>query len=210
MSKSDQTFLDMTDSSSDTLVRRADSLQAKARQIIETLGLVSRWSRVGRVAMVGSSRFGLMASPNLDFEVYVERPEIGVGFEAIRDIAKTPGVKQVLYLNFLGTSDPGLYWRVDYADAEGTLWDVDQWLVPNDHPHAGMAEAFVESMRQTLTDEKRRIILEIKAARPEQPKCRGIDIYKAVLKDSVKTPEEFARWLAANPPSLETIETWHP
>ncbi len=196
--------------SPDALIQRADSLQAKASQIIEVLGLVRRWSRVGRVAMVGSSQFGLMASTNLDFEIYVERPDIAVGFEVIRAIAQTPGVRQVLYLNVLDTTDPGLYWRVDYADSEGTLWDIDQWLVPNDHPHAGVAERLVESMRQALTNETRRIILAIKAARPELLKCRGIDVYKAVLRDGVKTPDEFARWLSVHPPSLEMIETWHP
>lgn len=196
--------------SSDALVRRADALQARAREVMETLGLVRRWSQVGRVAVVGSSQFGLMACPNLDFEIYVERPEIGDGFAAIRDIAQTPGVTQVVYLNFMGTSDPGLYWRMDYRDAAGTLWDIDQWLVPNDHPHAGVAETLVASMRQALTDEARRTILEIKASRGAQPKYRGIDVYRAVLRDHVGTPAEFVRWLAANPPSLDTVDTWHP
>lgn len=201
---------DETKPSSHALLERADTLQSRAREVVETLGLIRRWGQVGRVAPVGSSQFGLMASTNLDFEIYVERPEIRAGFDVIQGIAEIPGVQQVLYLNFLGTPDPGLYWRVDYTDDEGTLWDVDQWLVPNDHPHAGVAERLVTSMRQALTAETRRVILEIKAARPELPKCRGIDVYKAVLKDHIRTPEAFAQWFEANPPSMEAIETWHP
>lgn len=194
----------------EALLHRADQLQTKAQAIVDTLGLVSWWEQVGRVARVGSSQFGLMASSNLDFEIYVDQPEISAGFDVLREIALTPGVKQVLYLNVLDTSDPGLYWRVDYLDTEGTLWDIDQWLVPNTHPHAGMAEHLVEAMRKTLTDEMRRRILTIKAARPSLPKCRGIDIYKAVIRDRVESPEAFARWFQANAPSLEAIETWHP
>lgn len=210
MSPMSETYTALNAPDSEAIIRRADTLQAKAQEVIETLGLEPRWNQVGRVAKVGSSQFGLMASANLDFEIYVEKPEISVGFEVIQKIAQTPGVKQILYLNVLDTPDPGLYWRVDYVDGEGTLWDIDQWLVPNDHPHAGIAERLVESMRRALTDETRRIILEIKAARSEKLKCRGIDIYKAVLKENIRTPEAFMAWFSAHPPCLDAIETWHP
>lgn len=196
--------------SSEALIARADALQAKAASVIETLGLVNRWRQVGRVAMVGSSQFGLMGSANLDFEIYVEQPAISAGFQVIQEIAHIPGVRQLVYLNVLDTPDPGLYWRVDYEDETGTLWDIDQWLVPNSHPNAGMAETLVKTMREALTEETRRSILAIKAARPNLPKCRGIDIYKAVLKDSIRTPEAFAQWLEAHPVSMEVLETWHP
>jgi len=210
MDMSNPPFFDATGLDSAALLRRADALQARARQVVADLGLADRWGRVGRVAEVGSSRFGLLVSPNLDFEIYVEQPEIGVGFEVIRDMARTPGVAQVVYLNFLGTADPGLYWRIDFRDAAGELWDIDQWLVPNDHPHAGVAETLAAAMQRALTDETRRAILEIKASRSEPPKYRGIDVYRAVLRDRVRTPAEFVQWLAAHPSSPETIETWHP
>ena len=192
------------------VLKRAEFLQSQARKVLSDLNLVERWGNVGRVAAVGSSQFGVMASYNLDFEIYVDDPQIEVGFEVIQGMAQVPGVQQILYLNVLDTPDPGLYWRVDYRDAEGTMWDIDQWLVPNSHPYAGVAERLVESMRRVLTDEARRIILEIKTARPELPACRGIDIYKAVLRDGVRTKEEFEAWFRAHPPCLERIETWHP
>lgn len=192
------------------IVQRAELLQSQARKVITALNVVERWGRVGRVAAVGSSQFGVMASHNLDFEIYVDHPQIGEGFAVIQGMAQVPGVQQILYLNVLDTPDPGLYWRVDYRDSEGTVWDIDQWLVPNDHRYAGVAEGLVESMKRVLTDETRRIILEIKTARPDLPAFRGIDIYKAVLRDGVRTKGQFGAWLESHPPCLEQIETWHP
>lgn len=200
----------MTQASSDLLLQRADALQERAGMVVEALGLVGRWGRAGRVAAVGSSQFGLMASHNLDFEVYTDSPDIHSGFKVVGGIAQVPGVREILYLNVLNTPDPGLYWRIDYEDADGTVWDIDQWLVPNDHPHAGVAERLAASMRGALTETTRRAVLEIKSARQGLPKCRGIDIYKAVLRDHVRSVGAFARWIEANPPALDSIETWHP
>ncbi len=196
--------------SSDEFLLQAATLQRQSEQVLSKLDLIGRWSRVGRVVSVGSSRFGLMTSPNLDFEIYVEKPAIDIGFDTIRDLAGISGVESVVYRNFMGTPDPGLYWRIDYRDIEGKLWDIDQWLVPFDHPHTGMAERFVDSMCRVLTDTTRKTILEIKSARPELGSFRGIDAYMAVIRDHVSGVEEFRDWLKKNPPVFERIETWCP
>ena len=189
-------------------LEKAARLQKAAEAVMAELEICERWGKVGEIILVGSARFGLMASTNLDFEIYVEEPNINVGFETIKEFANVSGVKQIQYLNFLGTDDPGLYWRIDYEDAHGTLWDIDNWLVPFSHPHAGMADGFAQAMQKALTEEKKLTILQIKACFSPTKKYRGIDIYKAVLQGGVQSAEEFEQWIKENPPV--PMETWSP
>lgn len=189
-------------------LEKAAELQRAAEAVMAELEIRQRWGKVGKTILVGSARFGLMASPNLDFEIYVEEPDINVGFETIKEFANVPGVKQIQFLNFLGTDDPGLYWRIDYEDASGTLWDIDNWLVPFSHPHAGMADGFAQAIQKALTEAKKLTILQIKACFSPEKKYRGIDIYKAVLQGGVTSAEEFEQWIKENPPV--PMETWSP
>ena len=189
-------------------LEKAAKLQKAAEAVMAELEIRERWGKVGKIILVGSARFGLMASTNLDFEIYVEEPNINVGFETIKEFANVSGVKQIQYLNFLGTDDPGLYWRIDYEDAHGTLWDIDNWLVPFSHPHAGMADGFAQAMQKALTEEKKLTILQIKACFSPTKKYRAIDIYKAVLQGGVQSAEEFEQWIKENQPV--PMETWSP
>jgi hypothetical protein len=191
------------------LLNKAERLQTRAYEVMEELGLTAHWSRVGRVVLVGSVRFGLMASGNIDLEVYVDQPEASQGFGVIGEIASHPGVTCIEYHNFLATDDPGLYWRVDFQDADGVIWDIDNWLVPNSHPHAGLADGLAQAMSEKLTPETRDAILEIKAGLPAEGKVRGIEIYRAVMGGGVRGVEEFRRWNRQHPAD-EGIETWHP
>jgi hypothetical protein len=193
------------------VLQKSRALQKRAHEVIEELRLITRWETVGKTYLVGSTRFGLMYSPNLDFEIYVDTPRIADGFAIIQQIAEIPGVKQIEYLNFLNIpSDPGLYWRIDYEDAQGVLWDVDNWLVPHSHPHAGMADRFAQAMEKALTDETRRAILQIKQGASQNPKPRGIDIYRAVLQGRARSMEEYQAWIQKNPPNFLEIEEWSP
>jgi hypothetical protein len=55
-------------------------------------------------------------------------------------------------------------------------------------------------LRDTITDQQRLAVLRIKDLwhrLPSDPdEVSGWDIYTAVLGDGVRTPEQFARWLA--------------
>lgn len=187
---------------------KAVKLQKQAYKIIDDLQIEYRWNLVGKTILVGSASFGLMTSPNLDFEIYVEKPDVRIGFDTICEFAAISGVKQIQFLNFMGTSDPGLYWRIDYQDNNGVMWDIDNWLVPFSHPHAGMAENFANAMKRALTEETKQIILEIKSQMSLKKKIRGIDVYKAVLNGGVRDKQQFEKWIASNPP-IE-METWQP
>jgi hypothetical protein len=71
-----------------------------------------------------------------------------------------------------------------------------------------MAEKFARAMERALTPESRHCILEIKADIPSELGVRGIDVYKAVLRDGIETSYEFQEWIKDNPP-IE-LEDWRP
>lgn len=188
--------------------QQAKVLQAAAKQVMTKLQLLERWRSVGQPVLVGAARFGAMTSPNLDFEIYTDQPTVEAGFAVIQQLAAEPGVEQVQFINFMQSGDPGLYWRVDYRDETGRLWDMDLWLVPFSHPHAGMAERLAEALEQQLTPERLDAVLAIKAARQPEDGLRGVDIYKAVFCGGVRTRQECLAWLAQHP--APEMETWHP
>ena len=64
------------------------------------------------------------------------------------------------------------------------------------------------SGRSTLTPETRDAILRLKYETPEDAHIPGIRYYMAVLRDGVRTREEFEAWLAATP--AEGIIEWMP
>lgn len=111
----------MTESSGNRLEKAAE-LRKQADRVMEELQIRQQWEKVGKTVMVGSVCFGLMTTSNLDFEIYVDEPDIRMGFDAVRELAAVPGVEQIQFLNFMGTSDPGLYWRIDYRDRQGFLF----------------------------------------------------------------------------------------
>lgn len=189
----------------------AAHLQRRAGQLVESTGIRRLWETVGKTVLVGSARFGLMTTANIDFEVYVQRPDPRDGFSVMRELSALPGVTQIRYANLMDSDDPGLYWRVDYTDRAGVVWDIDNWLVPFTHPFAGMAEAFASAMQSALTPATRLAILELKAALGRcdgEPRPRGIDIYKAVLQGRVQSLKDFREWQSRNPPPI--METWRP
>lgn len=198
----------------EALLKRSARLAEQAEDIMATLRVRMLWGRLGRVVLVGSARYGLLHTPNIDIEVYVEQPDVTAGSAIMDEIAAIAGVTGMVHHDFMGTADPGLYWRLDYLAEDGEQWDFDIWLVPFSHPFAGLAETFALAMAQTLTPETRAAVLLLKAelaaraagcgtARP-----RGIDICKAVLEGGVRDAEGFDAWRRLNPP--QEMETWRP
>ncbi len=189
-------------------LEKAEELQRQALGVIEEIGLLTKWERVGKPILVGSVRFGLMTTPNIDLEIYVDRPDIKAGFEVIQKFALLPSVKKIRYSNELKTIHEGLYWRIDYVDEKSVTWNIDNWMLSHYHPHTEIADKFARAMERALTLESRHRILEIKANIPPELEARGIDIYKAVLRDGIETSYEFQEWIKDNPPV--EIEHWRP
>lgn len=92
----------------------------------------------------------------------------------------------------------GLYLGLQYHSARGRDWTLDLWFV--DEPRYQPDLAHLRDLLPALTAERRATILAIKHARSSLPEHRAqttsYSVYRAVLEDGVRTPEQFDQWLS--------------
>jgi hypothetical protein len=197
----------------DEMARWGAERQAQAERIIRALDLLGRWSAYGQPIVVGAVAHGLVGKPDIDLEVYCERPRIEDGFAVIADLALVPGVWTVRFSNELGGPDQGLYWQLRYRDpasvvsATGEVWKIDMWQLGHDHP-VPLARDLIEPMRRALTAETRAAILTIKRDTLVERDVHGIDVYRAVLDDGVRTTADVRGWLTTHRAS--GLTRWRP
>ena len=175
----------------DSILQRAEERRRRALQLIGELQLLERWSRFGKPFVLGSVKMGLVVARDIDLNIYSDSPRIEEGFHVMSQIALLPGVYKIRFTNALNTPDQGLYWQIIFRDQSAEEWKIDNWFLSTDHPDAGLGEALAEGMLEILTEDTRRIILEIKEALLGKAGIRGIDIYRAVIEGGVRAAPEF-------------------
>ncbi|UJX42270.1 hypothetical protein K9F62_06215 [Desulfovibrio sp. JY] len=191
------------------VLERSRARRARALEIVDALGLMGSWSRFGRPVLVGAVAHDLALDPDIDLEVYCEtlRPEDG--FAVLAPAARHPGVRETLFQNHMHGPDKALYWQIRFQDADDTTWKIDMWSAPEDYP-LPRGEHLVGPLRQAMTPQLRRIILELKAWRAATPDVDflSIDLYRAVVTDGVRDPESMRDWLARNETGV--LSDWRP
>lgn len=193
----------------DTRITRAQNRLKVAQSILAQLQLVERWSAFGSPIIVGAAAYGLVVAPDIDIEIFCNRPKIEDGFEVLRACALHPRVLKARFANKLNEPDMGLYWQLRYQHEDGEEWKIDMWSMAYDHP-GPTSTSLVEPMKQTLTDETRRTILELKEQALLDPllQCGSIYIYRAVLDDGIRSLEQLKTWLEHN--QTDELITWKP
>lgn len=191
----------------DELWARQTALQDQAAAILADLDLASIVSDIGPMLLGGSYVSGLMCWPDLDIMVLA-----GAGFSPqdvlrlLQRIIDRPGVIGFDYRDERGPRSPTgtvrdeRYHVVIALVRNGQPWRIDLTLWLND-PHVNVT-AWHESLRDTVTPDQRSAILRIKDVwhrLPSYPdRVGGLQIYHAVLEDDVRTPQQFAAWLATH------------
>jgi hypothetical protein len=180
------------------LVKRQETLQIDAQEVIHELEIVTRLGEVGQVFQIGSLVSGLMVWRDIDFSIVCRDatpPEI---FEAMAPIAGDRRVRSLHFENETGDRSPSgrleddrLYFVLRYQPPDGSIWKIDFsfWFSETGrteimHPH---------QLRDQLTEETRLAILWLKDMWQHSPtypeKVSGPDIYEAVLKYGVRSPQ---------------------
>jgi hypothetical protein len=183
-----------------SFLQRANDRLLIAHQILAELQLVERWAAFGDPILVGAAAYGLVVAPDIDLEIYCTEPRIEDGFEVLRACALHSRVQKARFSNRMNGPDMGYYWQLRYQHENGQEWKIDMWSMQNDHPGSTSA-ALVEPMLQVLTEETRRIILEIKENLLLDPtnQCRSIHVYRAVLDEGIRDPESLKSWIKHHP-----------
>ncbi len=179
-----------------------DELQVASDAVVDALGLNQSLAVVGEPVRVGSSALGLLVKRDIDITVVcsslgkaVHEAVVSIGAE----LARHHRVERVLFRNDTGDWNTdanypdGFYLGVNCRSAAGDDWNLDIWFV--DEPERQPDLNHLRSLPARLTPETRKAILDIKKAylgRPEYGKSvNANEIYRAVLDDGVRTPEEF-------------------
>lgn len=191
----------MTD---EELLKKQRELQAEANEVAKQLELDDLLTPAGEPIRVGSSALGLMAWRDLDITVACPKLHINTVSRIGAEFMVREGVREVRFVNDSGVwnVDPmypdGLYMGIKYRLREGHDWNLDIWFV--DEPERQPDLAHLKIMPERLRPELRASILNIKhswVSRPEYGKTvKSYDIYKSVLDDGVRTPDQFLEWLA--------------
>lgn len=194
----------------DELLDQQRALQAEADEVHADLGLDALLGALGTPVRVGSSALGLMVRRDLDVTVVCPRLDASaherVAAAGAR-LALHERVWQVRFRNDTGVwnEEPydypdGLYLGLNYRSPAGVSqgsrsWTVDLWFV--DDPARQPDLAHLHDLPPRLTEQTRMAILRIKDAYAGSPEYgRGVrswEVYRAVLDEGVRTPEEFER-----------------
>jgi len=188
----------------DELLRQQDELQSQADAVGADLCLDELLSSVGQPVRVGASALGLMVVRDVDITVTCPALDAatlaavaGIGAQ----LAQHQRVRQVRFRDDTGewNTDPaypdGLYLGADYRSPPGDDWNLDVWFV--DEPDRQPDLDHLRTLAPRLTRDARLAILCIKQACVARgTKVRGFDVYRSVLDDEVRTPEQFDLWRA--------------
>lgn len=185
----------------DELLRRQGELQAEADAVVADLGLHVLLSALGEPVRTGSSALGLMVVPDIDITVACPALDRDAVVDVAARLARHERVRLVQFRRDDGhwNAEPdaypdGLYLGLKYQAEKdrpgaGAEWNADIWFV--DEPERQPDLGHVRTLPARITPETRAAILLIKHSRPDY---RSFDVYRSVLDDGVRTPEDYDRW----------------
>jgi hypothetical protein len=192
--------------SDEELLARQSALQAEAREVLAELDLAALVADVGPLLVAGSFVSGLMCWRDLDVMVLA-----GGDFspqDVLRLLRRIVGQLAVTAFEYHDERGPRCVtgqvrderYHVPFAvDRAGQSWRIDLTLWLHD-AHLNVTR-WHEELRERITAEQRGAVLRIKDVwhrRPDYPdQVGGLDIYTAVIDDGVRTPRQFATWLAS-------------
>ncbi|MEI0611216.1 phosphoglycerate mutase family protein [Brachyspira pilosicoli] len=168
--------------------------QKRAFDIIKELDIDNVFKTINaRVSLVGSLKMGLlMKNKDIDFHVYTSELNIEKSFSAISKLACSSKIINITYTNLIDTDEHCIEWHLVYKDYD--VWKIDIIHILEGSYYDGYFENVSNNIINMLTEEKRRTILRLKYETPDDIKIKGIEYYKAVLKDNIKTFDEFNKW----------------
>jgi hypothetical protein len=180
----------------DDILKLADETYTRAWQVIQDTRVREAWEMIGaKVNLVGSLQTRLLIKNlDIDFHIYSFPFRVAGSFRAMGVFASSPGVKRISYKNLMDSEEQCLEWHARVEDGYGDTWQIDMVHFPSDSPYAGRFERVAERVNEVLSDETREAILTIKHAAPEDQKVKGIEVVMAVLRDGIRTYEDYIQW----------------
>lgn len=184
--------------------------QQKAWEIIEDTRIIPIWESIGaQINLVGSLCTGLlMKHRDIDFHIYSSPLVVADSFRAMSKLAENPSIRKIEYTNLMHTDEACIEWHAWYEDSEHELWQIDMIHLLKGSRYDGYFEKVAERLSEVLTDETRRAILQLKFETPDTVKIMGVEYYRAVVQDGVRSYKEFEEWRRMHP--VTGVVEWIP
>ena len=181
----------------------------KALQVIEKSCVRQAWESIGAtVNQVGSMAMGLlMKHRDIDFHIYTDKLDIAESFKVIQKICANPAVRSMEYRNLADTEEACLEFHVRFI-LDDEEWQIDMIQILKGSQFDGYFEHVAQRIKEVLTPETRRTILELKYLTPDNEHIMGIEYYQAVISDGIRSYQEFIQWRKTHP--ANGIITWCP
>lgn len=183
---------------------------ARARRLVARSGIVEAWREAGaRVAPVGSFATGLlMTHLDVDFHVYTAEPSVSEGLRVFSRVCGQMPVSELTCRDLLRTDEACIEWHLRLRDEQDELWSIDLIHIRSGSLYDGFFERVAGWIREVLTPETRRAVLELKRQTPPAEPVMGIEYCRAVIEGGVRSREEFEQWRSVH--REEGICRWCP
>ncbi len=181
-------------------------LQKQADKLLSQIDLKDIFSKYGKVSEIGGSySYGLMVYPDIDIEIINNIVTKDNASKLLKDIASKSYVRKVSFVdnvNHVSTvkGRPKGYWFGIEIPFEKDKWGIDCWIQQPDWidesiGNPNIIDSTYINRLKTLPQESKDIILLIKyeliIRKLYGSKFNSINVYDAVLKDNVKTIDQF-------------------
>ena len=184
--------------------------ECRARKLLDDSGVIPIWEEAGaEVNIVGSLAMGLMMTHrDIDLHIYTDRLDPAADFSAMARLAANPAVVRMTYANLSATEEECIEWHAWLRDGQGDEWQLDMIHIRRGSRYDGYFERMAERIRTAMTPEQRETILRLKSETPDSEHIAGVEYYMAVIRDGIRTYDDFIRWRAAHP--FDGIIDWQP
>lgn len=183
------------------LLKRSDEVKKEADKLLNESKLPQILSQYGDVRATGSYPLNVMLRPDLDFLVVAEKNDRNKAFEIVTEIIRSNYFEEVDFVNHVDFRQSGgitgfyIQPRVVIGERK---WKLDIWLM-DEKDFRPYTQEFLDLIKDDPDSQKRMAILKLKDEMSEGSKyIKGVDgklIYEAVLKNGVRTEEEFKRFM---------------
>lgn len=172
-------------------------IRQEADKLLKDTGLGELLEQFGEVDLGGSYSYDLMVDRDLDFGVYVRAitPELKAHIAATfaeQDWAY--GLKMVDRANFEPLSNfgapRGLYLGLTIP-FPAERWNIDVWFLAERPSEADAITRLIASADQSQRDAILKIKFELLQSGKKEKGVTSAEVYKAVMRDNIKTTAEF-------------------
>ncbi len=179
------------------------TIKSEADGILYENGLMHVLNKFGKALVSGSYFLELMTWRDLDIYLANDEMDVNSFFELGKELALCIKPSKMNYRNeLIGHTEHlplGYYWGC-YTFIYSNDWKVDVWVISSED--FARRELEIHELKSKIDVMQRKAILKLKNRLYSHPLYRkkffSVDIYNAVIEDSIYNEDDFTNWLLHN------------